>query len=64
MSDPASSPLAGRIALVTGANSGKTELKHSIYGGKDGSHLFNIRVTALVQCSVLSPDVVVGKEGQ
>ncbi len=48
--------------LVTGANSGKTELKHSIYGGKDGSHLFNIRVTTLDQCSVLSGDVVVGKE--
>jgi hypothetical protein len=50
--------------LVTGANSGKTELKHSIYGGKDGSHIFNIRVMTLDHCDVVSPDVVVGKEGQ
>jgi hypothetical protein len=48
--------------LVTGANSGKTQLKHSIYGGKDGSHLFNIRVTTLDRCTVVSSDVVVGKE--
>jgi len=49
--------------LVTGANSGKTELKHSIWGGKDPNHIFNIRVTTLDQCSVVSPDVVIGKEG-
>ena len=48
--------------LVTGANSGKTELKHSIFGGKDGSHLFNIRVTTLDNCTVVSPDVAVMPE--
>ena len=49
--------------VVIGANSGKPELKHSIYGGKDGSHIFNIRVTTLDHCDVVSPDVAVGKEG-
>lgn len=48
--------------LVTGANTGKPELKHSIYGGKDGTHAFNIRVTTLDNCSVVSPDVVVAPE--
>ena len=48
--------------LVTGANTGKTELKHSVYGGKDGTHNFNIRVTTLDTCSVVSPEVVVSSE--
>jgi len=48
--------------LVTGANSGKTELKHTIFGGKDGSHSFNIRVTTLDHCTVVSPDVMVTPE--
>lgn len=48
--------------LVTGANSGRTELKHSIYGGKDGTHAFNIRVTTLDRCTVVSPEVVVTPE--
>jgi hypothetical protein len=50
--------------LVTGANSGKTELKHSIYGGKDGSHVFNIRVMTLDHCETVSPEIVIGREGQ
>jgi hypothetical protein len=49
--------------LVTGANSGKTELKHQLFGGKDGSHQFNIRVHTLDHCTTVSPDVAVGKEG-
>ncbi len=48
--------------LVTGANSGKTELKHQIFGGRDGSHQFNIRVHTLDHCTIVSTDVVVGKE--
>lgn len=48
--------------LVTGANSGKTELKHTIFGGKDGSHAFNIRVTTLDNCTVVSPDVAITPE--
>lgn len=48
--------------LVTGASSGKTELKHTIFGGKDGSHAFNIRVTTLDHCTVVSPDVAVTAE--
>lgn len=48
--------------LVTGANSGRTELKHTIFGGKDGSHAFNIRVTTLDNCSIVSPDVAVTPE--
>ena len=49
--------------LVTGANTGKTELKHQLYGGKDGSHQFNIRVHTLEHCTGVSPDVAIGKEG-
>lgn len=48
--------------LFTGANSGKTELKHTIFGGKDGSHTFNIRVTTLDNCTVVSADVAVTPE--
>lgn len=48
--------------LVADANSGETVLKHQLYGGKDGSHLFNIRVHTLSHCTVVSPDVAVGKE--
>jgi hypothetical protein len=38
---------------------GKPVLKHTIRGGRDGSHVYNIREMTLGSCSVVSPDVVV-----
>lgn len=40
---------------------GKPILKHTIRGGRDGSHLYNIRETILANCSIVSPDVVVAE---
>jgi hypothetical protein len=40
---------------------GKPILKHTIRGGRDGSHVYNIRETILANCSVVSPDVVVSE---
>ncbi|HEY3949505.1 hypothetical protein [Phenylobacterium sp.] len=40
---------------------GKTILKHTIRGGRDGSHLYNIRESILANCSVVAPDVVVSE---
>jgi len=41
--------------------SGKPILKHTIRGGRDGSHLYNIRETILANCPVVSADVVVAE---
>ncbi|MBS0334268.1 MAG: hypothetical protein JSS35_15985 [Proteobacteria bacterium] len=38
---------------------GKPILKHTIRGGRDGSHLYNIRETILANCSVVDPNVAV-----
>lgn len=40
---------------------GKPILKHTIRGGRDGSHTYNIREMILATCSVVSSDVVVGE---
>jgi hypothetical protein len=48
--------------VVQGLYSGKPELKHSIFGARDGSGVFNMRDTVLTDCSVVSPDVAVGKQ--
>jgi hypothetical protein len=39
--------------------SGKPILKHTIRGGRDGSHVYNIREMTLDNCGTVSPDVVV-----
>ena len=40
---------------------GKPILKHTIRGGRDGTHLYNIRESILANCSVVSPDVAVSE---
>lgn len=40
---------------------GKPILKHTIRGGRDGSHVYNIREMTLAGCSIIGPDVVVGE---
>ncbi len=40
---------------------GKPILKHTIRGGRDGSHSYNIREMILANCSIVGPDVVVGE---
>jgi hypothetical protein len=48
--------------VVQGLYSGQPEVKHSIFGARDGSGVFNMRETTLDHCSVVSPDVAVEKE--
>lgn len=48
--------------VVEGLYSGKPELKHSIFGARDGSGVFNMREYTLDHCPVISPDVAVVKE--
>lgn len=50
-----------RFQLFESATPGRPELRHTITGGSDGSHVYNIRVTTLGACSVVSPDVAVQK---
>jgi hypothetical protein len=40
---------------------GKPLLKHTIRGGRDGSHVYNIRETILANCPTVSPDVMVAE---
>ena len=40
---------------------GKPILKHTIRGGRDGSHIYNIREMTVGGCSTVSPDVVVAE---
>lgn len=47
--------------VVQGLYSGKPELKHSIFGGRDGSGAFHMEEYTLDNCSVVSPDVAVEK---
>ena len=47
--------------VVQGLYSGKPELKHSVFGARDGSGVFNMRDSTLTECSVISPDVAVEK---
>lgn len=47
--------------VVQGLYSGKPELKHSIFGGRDGSGVFHMEEYTLDNCSVVSPDVAVEK---
>ena len=49
-----------RFQLFEGP-AGKPQLRHTITAGSDGSHVYNIRVTTLEACAVVSPDVVVSK---
>jgi hypothetical protein len=42
---------------------GQPVLKRTIRGGRDGTHLYNIREMTLTHCPVVSSDVVVGKAG-
>ena len=42
---------------------GKPILKHTIRGGRDGSHVYNIREMILANCPVVAPDVVVSEPG-
>jgi hypothetical protein len=48
--------------VVTGAYSGKPEVRHTIFGDKDGSGVFHQEQTSLTNCSVVSPDVAAPKE--
>ena len=48
--------------VVSGLYSGKPVLKHTIFGAKDGSGVFNQEDYTLDTCSVVSPDVAVGKQ--
>jgi hypothetical protein len=48
--------------VVTGLYSGKPEVKHTIFGAKDGSGVFHQEQISLTNCSVVSPDVVAVKE--
>jgi hypothetical protein len=48
--------------LEAGAD-GQPVLKRTIRGGRDGTHLYNIREMTLTHCPVVSSDVVVGKAG-
>ncbi len=41
--------------------SGKPILKHTIRGGRDGSHVYNIREMTLADCSTVSSDVLVAE---
>ncbi|HEX3364687.1 hypothetical protein [Phenylobacterium sp.] len=42
---------------------GQPILKRTIRGGRDGTHLYNIREMTLTHCPVVSSDVVVAKAG-
>lgn len=42
---------------------GQPMLKRNIRGGRDGSHVYNIREMTLTHCSLVSPEVVVAKAG-
>jgi hypothetical protein len=48
--------------VVTGAYSGKPEVRHTTFGAKDGSGVFHQEQIALTNCSVVSPDVMAPKE--
>jgi hypothetical protein len=48
--------------LEAGAD-GQPILKRTIRGGRDGTHVYNIREMTLTHCPVVSGDVVVGKAG-
>ena len=48
--------------VVLGLYSGKPELKHSIFGAKDGSGVFHMEDYTLANCSVVGSDVLVEKE--
>jgi hypothetical protein len=48
--------------LEAGAD-GQPILKRTIRGGRDGSHVYNIREMTLTHCPVVSGDVVVAKPG-
>jgi hypothetical protein len=43
--------------VVTGLYSGKPELRHTIFGAKDGSGVFHQEQISLTNCPVVSPDV-------
>jgi hypothetical protein len=45
--------------VVRGVYSGKPELKHTVFGARDGSGVFHMTETTLDNCSVVSPDVAV-----
>ncbi len=45
--------------LEKDAATGKPVLKHTIRGGRDGSHVYNIREMILANCPTVSPEVVV-----
>ena len=49
--------------VVLGLYSGKPELKHTIFGARDGSGVFNMEENTLDSCSVVAADVAVVKEG-
>jgi hypothetical protein len=48
--------------VVTGLYSGKPEVRHTIFGAKDGSGVYHQEQISLTNCSVVSPDVVAPKE--
>jgi hypothetical protein len=48
--------------VVQGLYSGKPEVKHTIFGAKDGSGVFHQEETMLENCSVVAADVVVVKQ--
>lgn len=48
--------------LEAGAD-GQPTLKRTIRGGRDGTHVYNIRQMTLTHCPVVSSDVVVAKAG-
>jgi hypothetical protein len=47
--------------VVLGLYSGKLELKHTIFGGRDGSGVFHMEENTLDNCSVVGSDVAVEK---
>ena len=48
--------------VVTGLYSGKPEVRHTIFGAKDGSGVYHEEQISLTNCSVVSPDVMAPKE--
>jgi hypothetical protein len=48
--------------VITGLYSGKPEVRHTIFGAKDGSGVYHQEQISLTNCSVISPDVVARKE--
>lgn len=66
---PVQNPKAFKVVRAEGGEmfhlekgpDGQPILKHTIRGGRDGTHQYNIREMIQTHCPVVSPDVVVGE---